>query len=233
MNESQTEAERIRAEYERRERSGESDRYAISEPVNLFFRHGRERGVLLELRRAGFASLTDRSVLEIGCGRGQWFGFFEDLGAAPENVAGIDLGAERCESARRRHPHADVRCGDAARLPWSDESFDVVFQSTVFSSILDASVRRTVAEEMLRVMRPEGAIVWYDFHYDNPRNPHVRGIKKREIRSLFSGCRVSTRCTTLAPPLARRLVPLSWDLAQLVEMLRVFNTHYAAVIRRA
>jgi len=232
MSNAGDEAQRIRDEYRRRERQIAADLYALHEPVNLFFRHGRERAILHQLRKSGISSLVDRSVLEVGCGKGQWLHFFEDLGALPHQIAGIDLGEDRCEAARRRYPYADIRCGDAARLPWPDASFDIVFQSTVFSSILDAAVKRTVATEMLRVLRRSGAIVWYDFFYDNPRNPHVRGVGRREIQSLFPGCRVSLRRTTLAPPIARRVVPRSWSLAYMMETARLLNTHYAVVITR-
>jgi hypothetical protein len=85
---------------------------------------------------------------------------------------------------------------------------------------------------MLRVLAPGGAILWYDFFVDNPSNPHVRGVRRREIEALFPGCRVSLRRATLAPPLARRIVPVSWNLAALLESLRVLDTHYFGMIRR-
>jgi hypothetical protein len=37
---------------------------------------------------------------------------------------------------------------------------------------------------------------------------------------------------TLAPPIARRLVPVSWLAAAALERLVVFNTHYLGVIRK-
>jgi ubiquinone/menaquinone biosynthesis C-methylase UbiE len=117
-------------------------------------------------------------------------------------------------------------------LPWSDAQFDVVLQSTVFTSILDERMKLAVAREMLRVLSPTGAIIWYDFRYDNPANKNVRGIAAAEIHALFPGCRVDKELTTLAPPIARRLVPHAWLLASALERLRLLNTHYLAVIRR-
>jgi len=86
---------------------------------------------------------------------------------------------------------------------------------------------------MRRVLEPGGVILWYDFRYDNPRNPHVRGIGAREIRSLFPGCTVRLRRVTLAPPIARRLVPFSWTVAYLVEKLPLLRTHYLGVIYKS
>jgi hypothetical protein len=58
------------------------------------------------------------------------------------------------------------------------------------------------------------------------------GVRRREIETLFPGCRVDLRRATLAPPLARKIVPVSWTLAAALESLRVFDTHYLGLIRR-
>jgi SAM-dependent methyltransferase len=171
-------------------------------------------------------------LLEVGCGRGQWLATFEEFGVVRHNLAGIELDPDRHEFCARRFVGADIRCGDAARLPWPDDSFDVAFQATVFTSILDHSLKQSIAGEMLRVLRPGGCVLWYDFFVNNPRNPHVRGISRREIQELFAGCTVRLRRVTLAPPLARRLAAVSWNVARLLESVRLFNTHYLAVIRR-
>jgi hypothetical protein len=85
---------------------------------------------------------------------------------------------------------------------------------------------------MLRVVKPDGAILWYDFHVNNPRNPDVQGINNREIVRLFPNCRIDLRRITLAPPLARLLAPYSLLICYLLERLLVFNTHYLGVIRK-
>jgi len=79
-------------------------------------------------------------------------------------------------------------------------------------------------------------LVTYFFYYDfwlNPTNPQTRGIRPAEIRHLFPGCQIEFHRITLAPPIARRLVPISWQLSALLEKLLVFNSHYLSVIRRS
>jgi SAM-dependent methyltransferase len=226
------ELERIRAEYERREREIPSDFYALHHPANLLLRQSEEEAVLEGLHAAGAAPLTGRRLLDVGCGAGDWFGLFERFGARPTDLAGIELGERRAAEARRRFPESDIRRGDAAKLPWPDASFDVVFQSTLMTSVLDEEVRRRIAGEMLRVLAPRGAVVWLDFRYNNPRNPSVRGIGRGELGRLFPDCNLWLRRIVLAPPLARRIAPWSIRLARLLEMTTLFNTHYLAVIRR-
>lgn len=221
-----SEADRILEELRRREREIPADFYSLDRPANRFLRHGQERALRQALEALG--PLAEKRVLEVGCGSGNWL---ERLRGA-KSLAGIDLDPGRAARAAARFPGADIRAGDASRLPWESGSFDLVLQSTVFSSILDPGMRKAVASEMLRVLAPDGAILWYDFFVDNPANPHVRGVRRREIEALFPGCRISLRRATLAPPLARRIVPLSWTLASLLESLRVLDTHFFGVIRR-
>lgn len=220
-----TETDRILEELRRREREVPADFYSLDRPANRFLRQGQERALARALKEIG--PLAEKRVLEVGCGSGNWL----EMLSGAKDLAGIDLDPERAARAAERFPEADVRAGDASRLPWADSSFDVVLQSTVFSSILGPEMRRAVASEMLRVLAPDGAILWYDFFVDNPSNPHVRGVRRREIEALFPDCRITLRRATLAPPIARRIVPVSWKLAELLESLRVLDTHWFGVIR--
>ena len=155
------------------------------------------------------------------------------MGRGPSALAGIDLLPERVEAARRRlTPGADIRDGDASALPWDAGVFDIVLQSTVFSSILDAGMRTAVAAEMARVLAPGGVILWSDFFADNPRNRAVRGMRRREIARLFPGFHAELRRISLAAPLARAIAPRSLLAASLLEHLRVLNTHYVGVLTR-
>jgi len=55
--------------------------------------------------------------------------------------------------------------------------------------------------------------------------------------SLFPNCLYEFHRITLAPPIARKLAPISWGLCLLLEGLKIFNiipfgdTHYLAAIR--
>jgi SAM-dependent methyltransferase len=238
------EARRILDEYADRRRRLPPDLYSFSRDDSLFRYTQRVREVILVLKQEGAFPLDDRRILEVGCGGGDWLVDFERWGAARERLAGIELDPARAAKAGARLgavrddlgtvlcPGADVRAGDATKLPWDDQSFDLVLQSTVFTSILDPNVKRAVAGEMLRVLAPGGFVLWYDFFFDNPRNRGVRGITRREMVELFPDCTHQLRRITLAPPLTRRLVPLTWIGAAVLEKLKLLNTHYLAVIRR-
>jgi ubiquinone/menaquinone biosynthesis C-methylase UbiE len=222
---------RIRAAYAKRH--GDDARYSWFSPGHLFIVQERERRLLALLRRYGFAPLSSKKILEIGCGTGYWLREFIKWGAKPENITGIDLLPDRIDEARSLCPEGiKLLCGNAASLGFENSTFDVILQSTAFTSILDPALKKQVAREMVRVLNENGIILWYDYHVNNPWNPDVQGIKKREINVLFPDCHVDLQRITLAPPVARRIAPYSWLLALLLERIPLFCTHYLGAIRK-
>ena len=226
------EEDRIRAAYARRKRSRDPALSAVFNPQRLFLLQQRERHVVALLKKRGLArSLGEKKILDVGCGTGYSLREFIQWGARPENLVGIDLLPDRVAEARSLFPEAvTIRCGNAERLDLPDASFDLVHQSTVFTSIFDPALKRKIAAEMIRGLKPDGLIVWYDFSFDNPHNPDVRGVKKREIHELFRGCGISLRRTTLAPPISRRLAPYSLLLCDVLEKIPLLCSHYVGAI---
>ena len=84
----------------------------------------------------------------------------------------------------------------------------------------------------MRVLRDKGLILWYDFHINNPRNPDVRGVGKREINRLFPNCKVSLQRLTLAPPIGRRVAPISTSLYKALSLIKPLCTHYLGIITK-
>ena len=228
-NNHETEETRIRAAYARRK--GDDVLYSWFSPGHLFMLQERERLVLTLLKQHNFGVLTTKKILEIGCGTGSWLREFIKWGARPENIIGVELIPEHVAEAKRLCPSGiKIECGSAAKLPFSDETFDLILQSTVFTSILDSEMKQRVATEMIRVLKKEGVILWYDYHVNNPWNPDVRGVKKREIHRLFDGCRIDLQRITLAPPLVRLLAPYSWLASYCLAKIPLLCTHYLGLI---
>ena len=225
------ETERVRDAYARR--PARDARYSWFQPAHLYLMQRRDRAVLDALRRHGLADLEGLRVLEIGCGDANWLRDLVRWGASPERLTGVDLLPDRLrEAARRGPPGSGLARALGDELPFAAGTFDLVVQSTVFTSILDPAVRARVAAELLRVLRPAGHLVWYDFHVNNPRNPDVRAVGRAELRALFPGCEVDARRVTLAPPIARRVAGWSWLACRLLEAVPLLRTHSLAVISR-
>lgn len=95
--------------------------------------------------------VRDKSVLELGCGGGQWSMFLADAGAQP---VGLDLAEQQLHAARRlmRTPYPLVH-GDGEQLPFRDASFDLVLSD--YGAISWADPYMTVPD-VARVLRSGG-----------------------------------------------------------------------------
>ena len=209
------------------------DRYAPLEPaVNAMVLERRAALVRL-LRRQGIRDLSPLKILEVGCGSGTNLLELLQLGASARHLTGNELLPERLQAARERLPQAvQLLPGDAAQLGLPDASFDIVLQSTVFSSILDAALQQALARRMWALVRPGGAVLWYDFTFDNPRNPDVRGVPVRRIRALFPDAAMTVHRVTLAPPLARRAAAIHPALYGVLNRLPLLRTHVLCWLER-
>jgi len=123
----------------------------------------------------GLGYRADETLLDIGCGVGAVLGVIAS--AYPGlKLAGIDLEPKQIETARRHlsslgHPDADLRAGDATRLPWADASTDHVFTMWFLEHLREPL---PVLREALRVLKPGGTITCIETDYSTftvwPRN---------------------------------------------------------------
>lgn len=222
-----------RAVAERYAQRVDDGRYDPLRPEVMLARQERERALIALLRRHLRRPLRELDVLEVGCGSGDNLLELLRLGADPARLVGSELLPARVAAARARLPAAlVVHEGDALALPLPAASFDLVLQVTVFSSLLDDAFQQRLAERMWHWLRPGGALVWYDFAFDNPRNRHVRGVPLARVRALFPHGRLDVRRVTLAPPLGRRAAALHPALWRCLNALPWLRTHRLAWIAR-
>lgn len=182
------------------------------------------------LDQAGFFPLERRRILDVGCGAGERLAAFEDWGARPENLFGVDLIPERIRAARKNYPQITFELANAEELPFADGTLDLVTVFTVFTSILDRRMAANVCREINRALVPGGAVVWYDFRMHNPLNRHVRGISHLQIQNLFPGFMMKLETISLLPPLARRLGRLTNLLYPPLSSVPFLRSHYLGVL---
>jgi ubiquinone/menaquinone biosynthesis C-methylase UbiE len=108
------EEDRIRSSYARR--SGGS-LYSWFNPGYQFYIQQLERRVLTLLLAEGLHALSDKKILEIGCGQGNWLREFMKWGPSPETMTGVDLLQDRVTKAKQLCPQGvNIECGNAAKL---------------------------------------------------------------------------------------------------------------------
>ena len=115
-----------------------------------------------------YDALRGKPVLEIGCGAGAQAVVFARQGA---RITAIDLTAQAVALTRQRFlldgVMGGIQQGDAERLAFADESFDLVWSWGVIHHTAD--IRRAVAE-IHRVLKPGAAAKVMVYHRDSLRN---------------------------------------------------------------
>ena len=201
-------------------------RYSFLRPDVCLGVQERQRVMLQLLRQHAAPDLPRLRLLEVGSGTGGNLLEFLRMGCSPEHLSGIELLPDRHAQARHVLPAAvHLYEGDALLADVPHASQDVVLVSTVFSSVLDPAFQQSLAEALWRWVRPGGAVLWYDFTFNNPNNPDVRGVPLRRVKELFPQAHITTRRVTLAPPLARRLAPIHPALYTLFNSMPWLRTH--------
>ncbi len=130
------------------------------------------RGIGLKM----FPPREGMEVLDVGCGTGIQLASYRQAGC---RVTGIDASPAMLEVARRRlGAGASLIVGDAARMPYPDQAFDLVLAATVLHE-MPAGARTAALGEMKRLLRPGGRILLIDFEPGRVRP--VRGWVTRGI----------------------------------------------------
>jgi ubiquinone/menaquinone biosynthesis C-methylase UbiE len=226
------EVHRIRTVFEQRKETRVSEWIPH---LNLYGRYAYyERTAVLihALRKLKVKSLSGMKTLDVGCGGGTLLRYLFDFGVKPRTSFGVDVLEDTLRVAKELSPNVGFFVANAARLPFPDETFDLAFQSMVFTSVLDPKIKRTIASEILRVLRKRGRFVWYDFIYDNPQNKNVKGIRRREISELLPGCTLQFWRLTLAPPIGRIAAAVSPFLFHLLSQAPFLCTHYLCIAEK-
>lgn len=91
-------------------------------------------------------------TLDLGCGEGR---LARDLAAQGYDVVGVDASPTMLAAAREAAPEMELRIADAADLPFSDASFDLV---VAFMSFQDVDDLTGAVRESARVLVPGGRL---------------------------------------------------------------------------
>lgn len=102
--------------------------------------------------REVFGSQFDKKVLDIGCGTGEYSGFFK-----PENYTGIDISSKYISYAKKSKKR-NFLAMDATNLTFSNESFDCVLIIAILHHLSDEDAQR-VLKEARRVLKQGGKIL--------------------------------------------------------------------------
>ena len=219
----QAERERINHVYRQWHGGAGLSRYAWHRPEVQRQEAERMRALADLLPATIGTDLSALRAIDVGCGHGRFLRQLIDWGATPSRLAGTELQRDRLDAARQNTaPGVHWHLGSLDTFP--SDAADLVSAHTVFSSILEEDMRRALAAQMWRVLRPGGWALIFDFRYANPGNSQVRKVTDVELLRFWPTDIRHYRTLVLAPPVGRlmsrlpRLLPEA--LVCLVPMLR-------------
>jgi SAM-dependent methyltransferase len=179
-----------------------------------------------EMHQRGL-DVTSARVLDVGSSAGVGLIPFLWNGFRLEQMHGIDMNAARVAGAQRTLPGVQIVEGDATdmRAHYADASFDLVCEQFCFCHIPSADVRKRIAAEMLRIVKPGGFLLVHDWRMTAGRR-QIFGVPQSLIRELFGVGTKTTVVTKFAsqlwPPVGRslsRYTPHLYSLGLLVPPL--------------
>jgi SAM-dependent methyltransferase len=229
--EDRAEHRRIQSVYESYERDPAKQRAWADGAANRFQMEGKWRLIRAGLARASLRPAECR-ILDLGVGGGSDCGAWMEEGVRPQALIALDLNRLAVRAARARYAWLRALTGDATRLPFGDGAFDLVYQSTMITSVLDPALRAAILREVGRVVRRGGLFISYDMRYPNPWNRNTRPLLRRELRRAFGGWTMHVSSVTGIPQVVRALSGVSLRLCRWFEAVPVFRSHLLVLLRK-
>jgi 2-polyprenyl-3-methyl-5-hydroxy-6-metoxy-1,4-benzoquinol methylase len=130
----------------------------------------RQVDIVLTAAKAYGIAISEKIVLDLGCGDGSIGVGYLDHGAA--HVIGVDIDAEAIEQARQHNDsaRATFHVGTTTALPLEDNSVDVILCYDVFEHV---SQPAAILAECRRVLRPGGKMLIGTWGWRHPYAPHL------------------------------------------------------------
>lgn len=230
---SDAETKHIENRYKKRNVQEYGDLYNSLNPNVYMWRQELERVLIKDIISPNLIPVHEKTIIEIGSGNGINLIEFIRMGFLPENLTGIELLPDRVNKAKSILPSSVVLINDdATEIDISKKQYDIVYQSTVFTSILDKQYQHKLADIIWKLVKPGGGVLWYDFIYNNPKNPDVRGVPIKRIRELFPEGEIIIKRVTLAPPIARVVTRLHPSLYTILNVFPFLRTHTLCWIKK-
>lgn len=207
-------------------------RWDMKNPGNIKIESERATAILQLFKKNDFLPLHNLKILDIGCGVGKNLANFLNWGANPNNLFGVDLLQDRIDLAKKNLREINFFHMNAEELEFKDEYFDLIIVFTVYSSILEKQMLLNVTSQINRVLKKNGAVLWYDFRYDNPRNSNVRGVSLKQIKNYFVNYEYNIQSISVYPPLVRKLGSINYLIYPLINRIYFLRTHYLGLLTK-
>lgn len=103
-------------------------------------------------------SLEGKKIIDLGCGPGFELSAMSSRGA---DVSAIDISEEMVNLAQIANPDACIKVGSFEKIPFQDNSFDVVISKWAFQMAVNIDL---IYHEITRILKPGGILIYLADH---------------------------------------------------------------------
>ena len=160
-----------------------------------------ERNIARTRRALADAGIADNARgLDLGCGQG-WY--LAAMAAGGHSMCGLDRSVGQITVARdylrRTNVPSAVAVGDATALPYANDTFDFVYCVNAVHHMCAPGAQALAFAEMVRVLRPGGAVLLHEINTENPLFRLYMGYVFPLVRRIDDGTEQWVRPTALPP----------------------------------
>lgn len=227
------ERDRIIKIYKDRERNYKDQLYAWHQPDVRQQQAIFVKAMACALKNTLGYDLSHCKILDVGCGNGRFLRLLIDWGADPKNLTGTEYRSDILLMARNRTANGiQWHLGELTEIN-NNERFHLVSAHTVFSSILNEEIRAYMAKAMWEKVKPGGYVQIFDFRFNNPKNPHVRKVLKKELDVYWNSNKIYYKTLLLPPIIVRKLPEKTFLFAEMLHTFIPFiKTHFIYMARK-
>lgn len=97
-------------------------------------------------------------ILDVGCGYGRILNELYENGF--NDLTGVDTAENMIKRGKREFPHLNLIANQDGKIPFNNNSFDVVILFGVLTCIFTDELQKEFLKEVKRVLKPQG-IIYY------------------------------------------------------------------------
>ncbi|MTI71348.1 MAG: methyltransferase domain-containing protein [Firmicutes bacterium] len=158
------------------------DETVKNDPSSLKIYENYEKILNNTFKTATKDKTKDIKILDIGVGTGNLSKLFLERGY---DILGLDQSREMLNVAKNKFPNLKLRPGDFLKIPFENNSFDIIVSTYAFHH-LNNEEKKVAIKEMINVLNKNGRIVIGDlmFEDDKEKEKIMKSLSKEEIYEI-------------------------------------------------
>lgn len=201
--------------------------------INTYHNYVFEKELLKYFFSRNIPEFNRKKVLDVGTGAAEILFFFLKHGITLKNIFGLELLLLRAEKVKKKYGFFQFLNANGENIPFADKCMDIITLTYVFSSIIEDKMCYNIGKEMLRVIKDDGIIIWYDSYGGKKLSENTRSYKENDIKQFFPDCEYEFKRIGLGKIFNKRIEKYSWLIADVVSAIFPFlNCMQLCIIKK-